>query len=64
VRSNREGLLRDIMGKKQKKDGVADLFRRKLMALKWKCKRDVFVLCSIHDKCELYVIRKVEESKS
>jgi hypothetical protein len=38
------------MGMKLKKGGVAVSFRRKLMALKWKDKRDVCMLSSIHNE--------------
>jgi hypothetical protein len=50
VRSNRKGLPRDIMGKKLKKGEVAVSFRRKLMAPKWKDKRHVCMLSSIHSE--------------
>jgi hypothetical protein len=55
VRSNRKGLLRD-MKKKLKKGEVAVSFRRKLMALKWKDKRDVHMLSSIHNE-EMQTVR-------
>jgi hypothetical protein len=48
VRSNRKGLLKDAMNCKLKKE-VAVSFGNKLMALKWKNKRDVCMLNSIHD---------------
>jgi hypothetical protein len=50
VRSNRKGLPRDITEKKWKKGEMAVSFRRKLMALKWKDKRDVCMPSSIHDE--------------
>jgi hypothetical protein len=56
VRCNRKGLLRDIMGKKLKKEEVAVSFRRMLMALIWKDKRDVCMLSSTHDE-EMQTVR-------
>jgi hypothetical protein len=50
VRSNRKGLPRDIMGKKLKKRDLVFSFRRKLMSLKLKYKRSVFMLGSLHDE--------------
>jgi hypothetical protein len=38
------------MAKELKKGEAAVSFRRNLMALKWKDKRDVFIMNSIHDE--------------
>jgi hypothetical protein len=55
VRSNRKG-LQDVMGKKLKKGDVSVSFRRKPMALKWKDKRHVCMLSSIHNE-EMQIVR-------
>jgi hypothetical protein len=49
VRSNRKELPKDVMKCKLKKGDVAVSYRNKLMALKWKDKRDVCMLSSIHE---------------
>lgn len=50
VRSNRKGLLRDIMEKKLKEGEATVSFRRKLLTLKWKDKKDVFMLSTANDE--------------
>jgi hypothetical protein len=49
IRSSRKGLPEDVINCKLKKGGVAVSYRNKLMALKWKDKRDVCMLISTHD---------------
>jgi hypothetical protein len=48
IRCNRKRLPEDVINCKLK-EGVAVSYRNKLMALKWKDKRDVCMLISIHD---------------
>ena len=49
VRSNRKGLPKVVMSKNLKKGEVAVAYQKKLMVLKWKDKRDVCMISSIHD---------------
>ena len=49
VRSNRKGLPKEVVEKKMKKGEVAASYRKKLMALKWRDKRDICMLSSVHD---------------
>jgi hypothetical protein len=50
VISNRKALPGNIMGRKLKKGEVEVSIRRRLMALKWKDKRDICMLNSIHNE--------------
>ena len=49
VRSNRKGLPKHVMSKKLKQGEIAASYKDKLMALKWRDKREVCMLSSIHD---------------
>ncbi|XP_067121319.1 piggyBac transposable element-derived protein 4-like [Centruroides vittatus] len=46
VRCNRKGMPKKLM---LRKDAVAAYYRKKLMALKWVSKREVYMLSTIHD---------------
>jgi hypothetical protein len=50
VRSNRKGLPTNFMGNKLKKGEVSVSFRKKEMILKYRDKRDVCMLSSIHSE--------------
>jgi hypothetical protein len=49
TRFSRKGLPEDVINCKLKKGGVEVSYRNKLMVLKWKDKRDVCMLISLHD---------------
>lgn len=55
VRMNRKEMPKNVKDAKLKKGEIACAFRRKTMALKWKDKRDVGILSSIHDNAMVQV---------
>lgn len=49
VRCNRKEFLKEVTNTKLQKGEVIAAFQKKLMALKWRDRRDVYMLSSIHD---------------
>jgi hypothetical protein len=55
LRSNCKGVPKELSGKKLKKGDIYAMYSRKLMVLRWRDKKDAYMLSTYHDHNTVYV---------